>query len=199
MNILAAALNLDIDYSLMAKELFDAKSSSKCIPFSYLTDNKKDSVTAYSLFLRISKEPTAYSYRGAKSADASTWCWDESLNIPYTRSIIDSLPISPLGTVRVVYFPNIPCMKHTDWDDPTDTDRTLGLSIIPSTGDTHCNVWSETLQRDVSVPGNAMLLNDSIPHWVPTANGTRITMRVFGKIDYKWFEGKIAPEHCYYL
>jgi hypothetical protein len=187
--MIAAALNLDIDYERMTKELLSVQS--KAIAFSYPTDESKEIVTAYSLFLRISSEPTAYSYRGAKSANFDSWKWDESLNIPYTRSVIERMPYARLGTIRIVYFPDVPCMEHTDWDDPTDTTHTLGLSIIPSTGNTHCNVWSEEKQDYVSIPGNAMLLNDSIPHWVPKSEGTRITMRVFGEIDLSWFVDKI--------
>jgi hypothetical protein len=194
--MIAAALNLDIDYDRMTAELLAVQS--KAVAFSYLTDESKETVTAYSLFLRKSSEPTAYSYRGAKSANLDSWTWDYDLNVPYTRIVIGSMPYLKLGAIRVVYFPNVPCMEHTDWDDPDDTTHTLGLSIIPSTGNTHCNVWSEEKQDYVSIPGNAMLLNDSIPHWVPQAAGTRITMRVFGEIDQAWFDNKINHEYCYY-
>jgi hypothetical protein len=101
------------------------------------------------------------------------------------------MPYTKLGTVRIVYFPNVPCVEHTDWDDASDTTRTVGLSIIPSTGNTHCNVWSEKIQKYVAISGNAMLLNDSIKHWVPRSEGTRITMRVFGEIDLNWFNDKV--------
>jgi len=194
--MIAAGLNLDIDYEKMSAELLALQS--RATAFSYKTDESKETVTAYSLFLRKSSEPTAYSYRGAKSADFSSWSWDETLDMPYTRSVIESMPYTKLGTVRIVYFPNIPCMEHTDWDNADDTTHTLGLSIIPSTGNTHCNVWSEKKQGYVSIPGNAMLLNDSIPHWVPKSEGTRITMRIFGDIDYSWFKDKI-DYGSYYL
>ena len=195
--IIAAALNLDIDYERMAAELLAVQS--KAVAFSYLTDESKENVTAYSLFLRKSSEPTAYSYRGAKSADFDSWTWDYDLNIPYTRTVIGSMPYLKLGAIRIVYFPNIPCMEHTDWDDSSDTVHTLGLSIIPSTAGVSCEVWSDKENDYVSIPGHAMLLNDSIKHKVPRGIGTRITMRVFGEIDYKWFEDKIIPDHCYYL
>jgi hypothetical protein len=187
--MIAAGLNLNIDYSRMSAELLAIQS--KATAFSYPANASKEIVTAYSLFLRVSSESTAYSYRGAKSADFDSWTWDEKLDIPYTRSVIESIPYTKLGTVRIVYFPNVPCMEHTDWDDADDTEHTLGLSIIPSTGNTYCNVWSEKLQNYVAVPGNAMLLNDSIKHWVPKSEGTRITMRVFGEINLDWFNDKI--------
>jgi len=197
-NIIAAGLNLDIDYKKMSQELLAAMHSDKCVPFSYPAERgSKEEVTAYSLFLRNSTDPIEYSYRGAKSGtiDSYEWC---NLEIPYTQSILESLPFQKLTAVRVVYFPDVPCVEHTDWDNSDDHLHTLGLSIIPSTANTWCEVWSEKLNEYVSIPGNAMLLNDSIKHRVPKGLGTRITMRVFGEVDYKWFEDKIIPEHCYY-
>jgi hypothetical protein len=196
-NLLAAELNLDIDYPRMSAELLAAQT--KAVAFSYNTDDTNENVTAYSLFLRKSTMQTEYSYRGAKSADFNSWIWDLDLDISYTRSVIDTIPFITLGTVRVVYFPSIPCMEHTDWDDTTDVGHTLGISIIPNTANTHCNVWCEKENSYVSIPGNAMLLNDSVKHSVPVGNGTRITMRLFGEIDYTWFNDKINQSRCYYL
>lgn len=191
--IIAASLNLDIDYAQMSKELVRSMSSNACVPFSY------DGYTAYSLFLRESTEPTTYSYRGAKSADIASWSWNELLDIPYTIKAIEELPFNKLGTVRVVYFPNIPCKIHTDWDDPTDYEHTLGLSLIPQTADTVCRVYIDKEDRWVEIPGNAMLLNDSVPHAVPEAKGIRITMRLFGEIDYDWFKDKISLKDSYFF
>jgi hypothetical protein len=195
--ILAAALQLDIDYPRMTQELMPLITHAKCVPFSY--DSAGQQVTAYSLFLRVSHQHTAYSYRGAKSADFDSWGWDADLSTEYTRTVIASMPWRSLGTVRVVYFPDCACVEHTDWDDATDVKHTLGLSIIPNTADTHCCVWYEKEQRYISIDSNAMLLNDSIRHHVPAGQGTRITMRVFGDIDYAWFTPKIDAQRCWYL
>ena len=198
-NILAAALDLDIDYERMANELLAVMTHKKCIKFSYPTDDNVE-VTAYSIFLRnCPVQPTEVSFRTAKSVNYDDWTWDYDLNIPYTRKIIGCMPFLKLGTVRVVYFPDVPCIEHTDWDDSSDHKHTLGLSLIPNTANTCCNVWSEKLKKYVEIPGNAMLLNDSIKHFVPLGQGTRITMRVFGEIDYNYFADKIIPEYCYYL
>lgn len=196
-NIIAAKLNLDINYVQMTNELLAAQYMG--IPFSYPPERGSNiDVTAYSLFLRTNSTFTDYSYRGAKQAVIESWEWNEDLAIPYTLSVIKSLPFKTLGAIRVVYFPSVPCVEHTDWDDPADTKHTLGLSLIPSTADTHCNVWYEKENRYVQIPGNAMLLNDSIKHSVPAGIGTRITMRLFGEIDYSWFEDKIDLNYCYY-
>jgi len=193
--MLAATLNLDINYEWMTNELMPLMSHAKCIPFSYPSNGI--TVTAYSLFLRLSQSETDYSYRGAKSADFNSWSWDYDLPAPYTRTVINSMPFNSLGTVRVVYFPSVPCVEHTDWDDPADTKHTLGLSLIPNTANTYCNVWCEKQNQYIPIFGNAMLLNDSIKHNVPAGDGTRITMRVFGDIDYSWFDNKIGQ--CFYL
>lgn len=198
-NLLAAALILDIDYNQMSQELLELMSSPSCVPFSYpAARDSKEEVTAYSLFLRNTKDNVEYSYRGAKSGTIDSYEWAD-LKIPYTKSVIESLPFTKLTAVRVVYFPDVPCVEHTDWDNSNDHIHTLGLSIIPSTANTYCEVWNKKLNDYVPIPGNAMLLNDSIKHRVPKGTGTRITMRVFGEIDYKWFEDKLVPEHSYFL
>jgi len=191
--IIAAGLNLDIDYERMTRELVIAQQSKECIPFVY-KDNDQE-CQSYSLFLRKNSTMPQYSYRGAKLADLSNWEWDSSLNIPYTISAIEQLPFKKLGTVRAVYFPDIPCIEHTDWDDKSNLKNTLGLSLIPTTGDTYCNIWSEKLNDYVSIHGHAMLFNDSIRHHVPKANGLRITVRLFGEIDYDKFEKSIVDLH----
>jgi hypothetical protein len=180
-NIVAVSLHLNIDYSRMSDELMSIQSKS--VPFSYPpARGSSDEVTAYSLFLRNNPTFTNYSYRGAKQAEVDGWEWNKDLDIPYTVSVIESLPFNTLGAIRVVYFPSVPCVEHTDWDDATDSEHTLGLSLIPSTGGVGCEVWNGS--EYVTIDGNAMLLNDSIMHRVPTPNGMRITMRLFGKIDY---------------
>jgi hypothetical protein len=198
--LIAASLDLNIDYDRMTQELLEAKKSSKCVSFSYPPErNSIEKVTSYSLFLRTNPTFVDYSYRGAKQSHKESWTWDDSLPISYTRSVLDKIPYSSLGAIRVVYFPDAACPPHTDWDDSGDSENTLGLSIIPNTGDTWCNVWHEGHQCYVPIHGNAMLLNDSIQHEVPKPTGVRITMRVFGKIDYSWFLDKINQEYCYYL
>jgi|TARA_B110000977_G_scaffold46899_1_gene63770 hypothetical protein len=197
-NLLAAAVELDIDYELMSSELLSVMSCEQSVPFSYPpTRDSNNEVTAYSLFLRQNETSVDYSYRGYKQADLDSFLWNTNLKIPYTTQVIDSLPFNPLGTVRAVYFPDIPCVEHTDWDNQDDYVNTLGLTIIPSTGNVGCEVWDKEENTYRYIPGNAMLLNDSIPHRVPACQGTRIAVRVFGNIDYSYFDDKIVKEHTY--
>jgi len=196
--IIASSLYLDIDYEKMTRELLEPLAKGECVSFTYPPERSSAiEVTAYSLFLRNPKKDFNYSYRGSKSAELGTFYWNPNVEIPYTKHCIEKLPFSKLGTIRAVYFPDIPCVEHTDWDNPNDLGHTLGLSIIPNTGQVDCKVWVERLKTYVNVPGNAMLLNDSITHWVPKSTGTRIAVRIFGEIDYNYFDDKIIFDHCY--
>ena len=192
--LIAAGLNLDIDYDRMSKELLEVQANTHSKAVS--SANTKEVVQ--SLFLRKHPKFTNYSFRGAKELDVNGWSWDTDINVPYTHSIIDALPFVNIGAVRVMYFHNVSGPPHTDWNDCNDLEHTLGLSIIPSTGNTWCNVWSEKQQKYLPITGNAMLLNDSITHEIPHSTGTRITMRIFGKIDYSWFIDKINYNCCYF-
>lgn len=196
--IVAAPINLDLDYEKITHELMNELVNHKCVPFTYPPERgSNEKVTAYSLFLRSPQDNFDYSYRGSKSADFAKFNWNSEIEIPYTKSCIENIPFTKLGTVRAVYFPDIPCVEHTDWDNVNDLEHTLGLSIIPSTGDTHCKIWIDKLCTYVEIPGNTMLLNDSVKHFVPKSTGTRIAIRIFGSIDYSYFDDKIVWKHAY--
>lgn len=198
--IIAAAVKLDIDYERMANELLLLLEMNHGIPFTYPAErNTNNIVTAYSIFLRNPLKDFDYSYRGSKLSDINDFSWNPKISIPYTKLTISSLPFYKLGTVRAVYFPDVPCVEHTDWDDETDLKNTLGLSIIPMLGNTHCNIWSDEKSQWLPVHGHAMLLNDSIKHCVPQSHGIRIAVRIFGELDYSWFDDKIIDEFCYTL
>ena len=192
--IIAAALTLDIDYARLEAELSLLIENLKCIQFDSPSDSGIG--TAYSLLLRNSSTTDSQNLWTAKETDTNSWSWDDTLNIPYTRSVIDNLPMVTLGMVVVHLSPGY--KSHTDWNDPDDLEHTLGLSLIPDTAGTTCDVWSELEQQFVKIPGNAMLLNDSIQHFVSDGTGTRITIQIFGKFDYAWFDDKIDRTNCYY-
>jgi hypothetical protein len=60
----------------------------------------------------------------------------------------------------------------------------LGLSLIPLTGQVPLRIWSSTENAVKEVEGNAMLFRDSQPHGVPFTKDVRITIRIFGNIDF---------------
>jgi hypothetical protein len=75
-----------------------------------------------------------------------------------------------------------------------DYDRCFGLSIIPDTGNVPMKIQSFKNKEVYDISGNAMLFNDSAWHGVPYVSGTRITIRIFGEIDYQYFMSYIDPD-----
>jgi hypothetical protein len=65
-----------------------------------------------------------------------------------------------------------------------DITKTLGLSLVPLTGNVPLRIWSSTENAVKEVEGNAMLFRDSQPHGVPFTKDARITIRIFGDIDF---------------
>lgn len=196
-NTIVAAVNLDIDYARMTTELFAAIDPKKCHTFILpLDETVTEEVTGWSIPLRKSPQRAGGYFTEAREADYNSWTWDDTINVPYTRSVIESLPFTTLGPCGVAFLPG-QIVEHTDWPDATDYKHALALSIIPNTAGVGCTVWIEGKQEFVTVTGNAMLLNDGYTHKVAQGEGTRITMRVYGDIDYSWFADKIDPTQCY--
>lgn len=157
----------------------------------------------YIFYLREHPDTKSQSYFATKPLDHNRWSWRNDLDIPYTKQFINSLPFTSLGMIRVFIFKDTFLPVHKDWmtggmDSSTDYDRCLGLSIIPSTGGVPMKIWSSQLNQVVEVPGNAILFNDSVWHAVPKTTGYRITIRVFGKIDYEYYSDKIDNNYVFY-
>lgn len=144
-------------------------------------------------------------YDQTKTYKLDGWSWQKQLTdrIPYTKSVIESY-FEKVGCVRVFVMPNTFLVTHQDYnfeatadEVSADYDRCLGLSLIPSDGGVPMKIWSRKLQHVVDVPGNAMIFNDSVRHGVPKTTGYRITIRIFGKVNYEQFTKFIDPLHCY--
>lgn len=197
--IAVAALNLDIDYERMAEEVAFAKHSTKCSTYDLPeVGDPPEILDAHSLLLRKSSETTEYGALAIKATNYESWEWDYSLDIPYTRSVIDAMPFKVLGPVTIVYFPEAGVIPHVDWDDPADTKHSLAITLLPDPAGVSCDVWIEELQKFVSIPGHAMLLNDGVIHKVAKPKGIRITMRLFGEMDYSYFKDNIDINQCYF-
>lgn len=160
---------------------------------------------AHIFYLRKCKSTDSQSFSITKHLPHSDWEWRDDIDISYTKKFIDSLPFKSLGMIRVFIFSDTFLPVHKDYKTTEvlghseDYDKCLGLSIIPTTGDVPMKIWSNKLNRAVEVPGNAMLFNDSVVHGVPKTTGIRITIRVFGDIDYNYFSDKVDPAYIYYL
>jgi hypothetical protein len=159
---------------------------------------------AHIFYMRENTATTSQSFADTKPLPHNTWKWRDELNIPYTKKFIESLPFTTIGMIRVFIFKDTFLPVHKDYSTggkihSPDYEKCLGLSIIPTTGNVPMKIWSNQLNKVVSVPVNLILFNDSVWHAVPKTTGYRITIRVFGDIDYSYFSDKIDTEHAYYL
>lgn len=129
-----------------------------------------------------------------KKLSVTGWQWRNEIieNTPYLKSCIESLPYKHIGCIRVFITENTFFATHRDygWGEDklsTDYDSCFGLSIIPDTGGVPMKIYSFDTRAVHEVDGNAMLFNDSAWHGVGMVNGIRITIRIFGEIDYQEF------------
>ena len=193
--LLAAAINLDIDYDRLAKELQVLEHHTLTHQYDINKWSTRQSLgSARALLLRTTTDTITAEWDGGsnkpiKTVKHNTWSWNESLDIPYTRQVINNLPYNTLGAVRLFFYRDVFVPFHVDHNNSGDTTYTLGLSIIPQPAEAQVQ-----LQHNDSlyvIDGHAMLLNDSISHCVTKTTGCRITVRVFGDIDYSYFDDKL--------
>jgi hypothetical protein len=127
-----------------------------------------------------------------KGRGHESWFWRPELaaRIGYTIECIESLPYRTLGLVRTFVCENTFMPTHRDTvpdrsrPEPYDRSKALGISLIPSTGDVGMQIWDDAGRRIHEVRGHCILFDDSKWHGVPMTRGTRITMRIFGEVDY---------------
>lgn len=145
-------------------------------------------------YLRYSKDnPDAQKFLITKNLPTDNWEWiDRYKNtIPYTINCIESLPYKKIGCIRVFVTENTFFPSHRDYgmhgpfELSTDYSKTLGLSIIPDTGNVPMSIYSFQHKQVHKVHGNAMIFNDSAFHGVEFTPGIRITIRIFGEIDFQ--------------
>lgn len=129
-----------------------------------------------------------------KKLNIEGWRWRDEIieNTPYLKFCIESLPYENIGCIRIFITENTFFATHRDygWGEEKlskDYDACFGLSIIPDTGGVPMKIQSFETGKIHKVTGNAMLFNDSAWHGVGMVDGIRITIRVFGKIDYQKF------------
>lgn len=201
-NLVATNVNLDIDYNRMLNELLTMiqSNSSKIQELPGVVGG-----TGYGILLRNSSQNNSQNFWEAKLSDVDSWKWDDDLHIPYTRSVINGLPVNPLGMVIVKCIPkDAGFSKHTDWNDPTDYKNSLGLTIRPSTAGKVWNIWTDDTKPPLPLSGQSFLLNDAFGHSLieelPLVSviHDQILVKVFGIFDYDWFNSKIDSTNCYY-
>ena len=161
----------------------------------------------YIFYLRENRNnTTAEKFIITKSLPTDSWDWIEQYKsiIPYTIECIESLPYNHIGCIRVFVTENTFFPTHRDYGmgGPAvlsdEYEKTLGLSIIPDTGNVPMQIYSYKNKEVCKVPGNAMLFNDSAFHGVGYTSGIRITIRVFGDIDFQEFLPYINTKQAFY-
>lgn len=194
---------LNHKFNLAPKEDYDNMDYTNSTQDLSIT---KNSMTGGSIFyLTKHCETERLSYSVTKNLSSEGWGWREELNIPYTKRYIESLPYKKIGLVRVFVFKDTFLPVHKDYGfseskgHSEEYDKCFGLSLIPSTGNVPMKIWSTKLNKVVEVSGNAMLFNDSVWHAVPKTTGYRITIRVFGEVDYDSFAGNVVADNAYFL
>jgi hypothetical protein len=175
MNYIAAEFDFDFDHKRMASELL-------AIPEDKWVVSSRDNFTYKSLFITVNSNQVYNDFKSAKVIPHNAWSWDYTLDIPYTRSVVESLPSSTFGIVRVMWT-NGPLPLHVDSNESTPSDITykMGVTLAP--------VLHEpmTMCTDISVSGKTVLFDDSMPHGFPTATTDQLGVRIFGEFDYEKF------------
>jgi hypothetical protein len=173
--MIAAEFNFEFDYQLMAQELL-------AIPDDKWLMSVNNGFQYKSIFLTVNDYDTFTDFKSAKSIKHSEWRWDETLTIPYTRSVVESLPASVFGIIRAMWT-NGPLPLHVDTNETTPTDKTysLGVTLAPILHE------PMTMATDTLVRGKAVLFDDSVPHGFPNATTDQLGIRIFGEFDYEKF------------
>jgi hypothetical protein len=209
-----ANLNAPFSYNIFMSETEEYYNKIDYIA-DHTTSNsemiKREIQGQYIFYLREHKDnlknDTRFSY--VKNLDTSGWNWIEEYKtkIPYTINCIESIGYEDIGCIRVFVTENTFFPTHRDTLSGTpdcleisqDYERCLGVSLIPDTGNVPMLIQSPRENKVCEVYGNAMLFNDSAFHGVKFTPGIRITIRIFGKIDFQKFQKNIDFEQPYFL
>jgi hypothetical protein len=176
LKIKAVAVNIDINEDLLEQELRNIPNDR----WDHCANKEGDGWK--SIFLNKNSTQVFEDFKKAKCIPHSDWVWDETLNIPYIKSFIESLPIKTVGMIRA-FILNGPLVFHVDSDEttPTDLNKNLGLTIATKmTG-------PMLMEGGIEVKEKCVLFNDAIPHGFPQGVGEQISIRIFGEFVYDEF------------
>lgn len=176
-NLKALAVDIDVNDDLLTQELFS-------IPEDKWTVDKDQYSGHYwkSIFLTKNDTQEFKDFKSAKSIPHSAWYWDEDIQAPYIRSLVESLPATTIGMIRAFILDG-PLVMHIDSNEttPSDISYKLGLTIASK-------LESAMTMPNVQVREKYVLFNDSFPHGFPEGGGQQVSIRVFGDFDYNKFK-----------
>ena len=176
-DIKALAVDINVDDELLTKELLAIPDKKWYTGRDYYSGHVWKNI-----FLTKNNHQEFQDFKSAKLISHSEWYWDETLDIPYIRALVESLHVKTIGMVRAFVL-NGPLVMHVDSNEitPTDISYKVGLTIA-SKLDHPMNI------SDTIVEEKYIFFNDSLPHGFPEANGQQISIRVFGDFDYDKFK-----------
>lgn len=176
MTTFAAEFDFDFDHDKMAQELLS-------IPDNLWLVSINNGFQYKSLFLTINDYQVFTDFKSAKSIKHNEWRWNPNLSIPYTKLVIESLPSTVFGIIRVMWT-NGPLPMHVDTntDTPDDITYKMGVTLAPILHE------PMTMCTDTIVSGKTVLFDDSNPHGFPKAKTDQLGIRIFGEFDYEKFK-----------
>jgi hypothetical protein len=174
-SLIAAEFEFEFDHSKMANELL-------AIPENKWLMSVNNGFQYKSVFLTVNDHAVFTDFKSAKALQHSDWRWDSTLDIPYTKSVVELLPAKIFGMIRVMWT-NGPLPLHIDSNATTPTEKSysLGVTLAPILHE------PMTMLKDTLVYGKAVVFNDSVPHGFPNATTDQLGIRIFGDFNYEQF------------
>lgn len=174
--IKAAAVEITVDDNQLTKELLNIPESL----WSTGTD-KNTEFSWKSIFLRKNNEHEFTDFKSAKNLAHAAWYWDDKLDIPYIKSLVESLPVNTIGMIRAFVL-NGPLPMHVDSNETTPDELSFKMGL------TIASKLEEPMILDgIQVPDKYLLFDDEVSHGFPNATGTQISIRIFGDFNYDDF------------
>lgn len=179
-NVKAIAVNIDVDEDRLTQEL-------ESIPKNLWDSGVDNKTETYwnTIWLTKNDADEFADFKTAKSIKHDAWYWNEDLEIPYIKSLVESLPIKNIGMIRAFILDG-PLPMHVDSNENTPTELSYSMAL------TIASRLEEpmSMEGDILVEEKNVFFNDSIPHGFPKATGKQISIRVFGDFDYYKFSVK---------
>ena len=173
----AAAVDITVNEDMLTNELMSIPEHK----WSSNTDQYSDSQWK-TMFLTKNNVQEFNDFKTAKNIKHSEWFWDNDLDIPYIRSLVESLPLTHVGMIRAFVLEG-PLVMHTDCDHSTTDDVTyrFGLTIASK-------LEEPMLLGNDRITEKNVVFDDSEFHGFPNATGKQISIRIFGDFDYTQFK-----------
>lgn len=133
-----------------------------------------------SLYLKRPKSEFQ-TYTLSKIFDAGHCSWNENIldKIPYTKSVIESLPFTKIGIVRVFVTENTFLPTHDD--KISILKNNLGISLVPIDSGSPLVIFDRESHTRYSVFSSSFIFDDINLHGIPMVLGLRIDVRIFGE------------------